>query len=111
MSQKHTFAGIILQQLGGGKFIAMTGCSNFLQAEITETNPIPWLRMNLIRNSSKANRLKIFLNDMDTYTMYFYKQEMKNFEPVISMEQKFEGVYADMLQPIFNQVTGLDTSL
>lgn len=111
MSTTATFASEILAQLGGSKFIAMTGSSNFLFAEVTESNPIPWLRMNLSRNSGKVNRLKVYLNDNDTYTMEFYMQKIKGVEVDISNKKSFEGVYCDMLQSIFTKVTGLHASL
>lgn len=105
-------ATTILQQLGGNKFVVMTGSKNFLYAEKSETVNNEWLRMDLTTNKAKCNRLKITLNDDDTYTMKFYKQVIKNYvDVVISNEQTFEGVYCDMLQEIFTQVTGLYTRL
>ena len=59
-------AQIILEQLGGNKFIAMTGAKNFVSDGDT-------LRMTLPRNGSKANRLNITLAPDDTYTMHFFK--------------------------------------
>ena len=105
-------ATTILQQLGGNKFLVMTGSKNFLYAEKSETVENEWLRMDLTKNSANVNRLKITLNADDTYTMKFYKQVIKNYvDVVISNEQTFEGVYCDMLQEIFTKVTGLKTSL
>ena len=43
-------ADIILEQLGGNKFVVMTGASHFVSDGNT-------LRMQLPRNISKANRL------------------------------------------------------
>jgi hypothetical protein len=104
----------ILKQLGGNKFIAMTGAKNFLHADVTESNPNAWLRMDLPTNRAKVNRLKITLQDNDTYTMHFYRMVLgksTNWTPKISNEQTFDGVYDDMLQDIFTNVTGLDTHL
>lgn len=107
-----TTGHIILQQLGGNKFIAMTGSKQFLFAQITETNKKEWLRMNLAANIAGVNRLTITLEANDTYTMEFYHQRMtKNFDVIISKKQTYEGVYHDQLQPIFTKVTGLQTSL
>lgn len=47
-------ADIILEQLGGSKFLAMTGANHLLSDGNT-------LRMNLPKNASKANRLWITL--------------------------------------------------
>jgi len=108
----QTIAAEILQQLGGRKFVAMTGSKNMLFAEITESNPNIWLRMDLSKNSGKVNRLKIVLNANDTYTMKFYNQRIVNYTDVkISNEQTFEGVYCDQLREIFTKVTGLYTTL
>lgn len=102
----------MLNQLGGKRFIAMTGSKNFLFADVTETNPKVWLRMDLTKNAAGVNRLKIYYNPDDTYTMEFYKQVItKDFEVKISKTQTFENIYCDQLQEIFTQVTGLYTSL
>jgi len=112
MENQITIAKEILNQLGGSKFLAMTGSKNLLYAEITESNPNFWLRMDLIRNKAKANRLKITLTDMDTYIMKFYNQQIKNYtEVVITNEKTIEGVYCDQLQEMFTEITGLDTAL
>lgn len=102
----------ILNQLGGRKFVAMTGSKNFTFEGISEHNKNINLRMDLSTNKSGANRLEIHLMTDDTYTMKFYKLSFKNrCEAVISKEQTFDGVYCDMLQSIFTQVTGMHTSL
>jgi hypothetical protein len=107
-------ATITIEQLGGRRFIAMTGSKNFLRGEVSETNPKPWLRMDLTTNKAGVNRLKITLEANDTYTLEFYKMvcgKSTNWEAKISKEQKIEGVYSDMLQSIFTKVTGLYTQL
>ena len=102
----------ILRQLGGSKFTVMTGSSKFLFADITETNKNYWLRMNLASNKAKVNRLKIILNGDDTYTMKFYRQTIRNHtDVVITNEHTYDGVYCDMLQDVFTDVTGLYTHL
>lgn len=103
-STSKSVAQEILQQLGGNKFIAMTGSKNFMADGNT-------LIMHLARNSSKANRLKITLTPMDTYTMVFYKGVTVDFQIKIVEVKKIEGVYHDQLQKIFTSVTGLDTHL
>lgn len=115
-----SIAQIIYQQLGGNKFSVMTGSKNYLQADITETNPNAWLRMDLTKNKSKANRLKISLMPDDTYKMEFYSMRKKSWKQlaldggdlfIIGNEQTIEDVYCDQLQEIFTTVTGLYTSL
>lgn len=97
-------AQIILEQLGGNKFIAMTGAKNFMSDNDGYT-----LVMDLPPNPSKARKLRITLNGMDTYDMIFFNVNAKTLEMVTIVEHK--GVYDDMLQPIFIAVTGFDTHL
>ncbi len=94
-------AQTILSQLGGNKFIVMTGSKNFISDGNT-------LRMKLTRNNAKAQFLSITLNSMDLYDMTFYSLS-KDFKMIIK-DQK-NGIYCDMLQDIFTSVTGLYTHL
>lgn len=98
---------ILLQQLGGNKFIAMTGAKNLFFDNGT-------LLMTLSQNEGNVNRLRISLNNNnDTYTMEFFKITInrKTFEAKVSNIKKAEGIYADMLQDIFTKTTGLLTHL
>jgi hypothetical protein len=94
-------AQTILQQLGGNKFIAMTGSSKFVAGD-------NYINMKLTRNMCKAQYLKIELNSMDLYDMTFYKVD-KDLNRKVVAESK--GVYCDMLQNIFTAKTGLYTTL
>jgi len=53
-------ATIIVNQLGGKKFLAMTGCKNILALE-------NGVRMNLQKNISGANLLEVTLEPLDIY--------------------------------------------
>lgn len=105
-------ADIILEQLGGNKFLAMTGANHLLSDGNT-------LRINLPKNASKANRLWITLNADDTYTMNFFKftagrLNKKTFTWTEDKKvdvKEIKGVYCDMLQDIFTSVTGMYTHL
>lgn len=105
-------ADIILDQLGGNKFLAMTGAHHLLADGNT-------LRMQLTRNISPANRLWITLDPDDTYTMRFFKYTAPRFSSktgTFSAEKVKEvktvhGVYCDMLQDIFTATTGMYTHL
>lgn len=106
-------AGVILEQLGGHKFTAMTGSKDFLADGNT-------LRMTLVKNSSKANRLYITLDEVtDTYIMrffYYYPGRVNKKTWEWSPEKVEEiveekGVYVEDLCRIFTLVTGLDTRL
>lgn len=89
----------ILNQLGGNKFIAMTGSKNLM-------NTGNGLQMNLSKNNAKAKFLSIELTEMDLYRMTFYSL---NKEYQIETKKEVSGVYADQLNSIFEEVTGLIT--
>lgn len=94
----------ILQQLGGNKFIAMTGASR-ISGDSTH------LSFKIPRNTSKANAIGIYYDrGSDTYTMKFWKQKGAPTFEMVLVEQ-FDDVYADMLRTLFTDVTGLETSL
>lgn len=111
-----TVARTILEQLGGNKFIVMTGSKNFVDDGNT-------LRMTLAKNPSKANRLWITLDAMDTYTVRFFKytapklviseaKQTAEWKPEKVEDVKvLEGIYCDQLQEIFTEVTGMYTHL
>lgn len=105
-------ADIILQQMGGHRFVAMTGCSHFVSDGDT-------LRMSIPKNGSRANRLYITLDTDDTYTMRFFrytapKLSRKTFEFVgekVEEVKTYTGVYFDQLQELFTEVTKMYTRL
>jgi hypothetical protein len=97
------FSNTILEQLGGNKFVLMTGTKNFVKDSEKRT-----LRMKLSRNAVKAQYLTIKLTAMDDYNLEFTSYN-KNLEKKIIKE--YEGIYVDQLQEIFTEVTGLYTSL
>jgi hypothetical protein len=103
----------ILNQLGGNKFLTMTGSKNLLYSS---ENP-NWLSMHLIRNKIGAKYLKIKLTSMDLYTLTFSTSK-KVLDKSIGIKvdthvilKVVENVYFDMLQNIFTNVTGLNTHL
>jgi hypothetical protein len=105
MTEEQQIAATIIEQLGGRKFIAMTGSKNFMTSKDDEGNN--GLLMQLTRNQSGASYLRITLNSMDLYKMEFIKSRGMNLTTV----KEFDGVYDDMLQKIFTEVTGLYTHL
>ena len=90
----------ILNQLGGNRFIAMTGASNFCCGENLFT-------CKIMRNQSGANYLRIKLNSLDLYDMEFIRIH-GNTTKVVAEKN---GIYDDMLQSVFTSVTGLYTHL
>lgn len=100
---KLQVATTILQQLGGNKFIAMTGAKNLSGDEAG-------LNFKIGRNKSKATHVRINYNQgQDLYQVRFIQFNSKSCELVDL--KVLEGVYADMLQEIFTDFTGLATSL
>lgn len=103
----------ILNQLGGNNFLAMTGSKNLVYSQ-KENN---FLSMQLKKNKIGAMYLKIVLEANDTYTMIFStSKKVMNSSLGIKVDthvilKTIEGVYCDMLQSLFTENTGLDTSL
>ena len=93
-------AKTILQQLGGNKFIAMTGAKN-----LGHTNK--GLQMKIGRNSKGITHVIINLKASDTYEIEFIKLRGAKRTVV----KKVSGVYNDMLGKIFTKYTGLDVRL
>jgi hypothetical protein len=93
----------VLKQLGGNKFIAMTGAKNFIkddsQKEITFK----------IGGGAKSgiNYIRIKLTSMDLYNVEFLRLRSNDLKVVASAN----GVYNDQLQSIFTKHTGMRTSL
>ena len=90
----------VIQQLGGGRFIAMTGAKDFFIGP-------KGVVFKIGRNSKNVNYVRINLNSMDTYDVEFL--QVRKFKEKVKSEAK--GIYADMLRDAFEQHTGLRTSL
>lgn len=97
-----TVAKTILAQLGGNQFVALTGAKDFLGG-------VDFLKMKVGKNSKGVTHVKITLDPSDTYTMEFMKWNAKKLE--MSTIYKTDGIYCDMLQDIFEEHTGLYTTL
>jgi hypothetical protein len=94
-------ANIIYNQLGANRFAMMTGAKNFVAGD-------NFLMFSIGKNQSVYNKVRITLTPDDLYDLEFFKM---NRLGDISKTQKFEGVYAEQLQDLFTQVTGLYTSM
>jgi len=94
---KNIVAQTILEQLGGNKFLAMTGSKNLVGHEKT-------LTMKLTKNKISAKWLRITLNNNDLYKMEFIGGDC-------SIKVVLDNVYGNMLQESFTNVTGLFTKL
>ena len=91
-----TQASELLKQLGGNKFIMMTGAKNF-------TFGSNGLAFKIGRNAKAVNYVVIDLNGKDLYDMKFQKGTR--------VLNKVNDVYNDQLQKMFTKYTGMYTSL
>lgn len=97
----------ILRQLGGQKFIAMTGASSFAGSKNSLSFKLPG-KAGFVRNGIRG--VLITLDASDTYTVEFGKVTKRpRMEYVVIA--KHTGVYCDNLREVFTAETGLDTSL
>jgi hypothetical protein len=91
-----TVANTILEQLGGRRFIAMTGSKNFVGSQDK-------LTFSLAPNKSKGNKMRITLTPADDYTVEVFKIRGTEVKPLASVH----GVYADSLRSVFESLTGM----
>lgn len=110
----------IVKQIGGNKFLTMTG-SKIKYYGFDELGYV-YIMIELVKNQSGEKYLKIQLNGIDLYNMEFSKikktqlSEYKALGLKIYDEQQviietIENVYAEDLQEIFTDRTGLLTRL
>ena len=95
-----TVATTILGQLGGQRFIAMTGARNIV-------GDVKLLSFKLPTRGKNPNVVVITLNAQDTYDIEFGR--LRKFSYTILDQVK--SVYADSLRAVFEAKTGLRTSL
>lgn len=111
------FYKIILNQLGGNRFLVMTGAKNLVYC-----NKEKFLRFELPKNGGGVKWVKITLNFKDLYDMEFLGETkkldkklsnigIKVYEKQSFTIKKFDYLYYDQLQEIFTEVTQLYTSL
>jgi hypothetical protein len=94
-------AQTILQQLGGRRFLTMTGARDL-------TGYADALAFKLPRFSGvKVNYVKLTLTPADTYTVEFSRIHGRT----VTKLSEHTDVYCDQLQRLFEKVTGLRTSL
>jgi len=86
----------------------MTGVKNLIYSDGKDGDG-RYLAMKLPRNKSKATHLRITLTPADLYTMEFEKYNTRTLDRKVV--DRHEMVYADKLQDVFTEVTGLYTSL
>lgn len=98
-----TIATTILNQLGGKRFIAMTGSKDFVGSENS-------LQFKVIKNVKNVTHVKIeYSYGKDLYSVSFLKWNARKFE--FQVIANFDEQYAEDLQDRFEENTGLLTSL
>ena len=109
----HTIATTMLEQLGGSKFIIMTGAKDFLHGE-------DHLQFRLPRNAgakNKATNVRIeLLADDSGYKMTFFKVSKKldktlGFKTYHTEKLTEFEVIPENMREAFTRETGLDCSL
>jgi hypothetical protein len=100
-----TIAKTILNQLGGNKFIAMTGAKNFIDGGQYLSFQLP---SRFAKNG--INAVKITLTSMDLYDIEFIRVNIRAKESVKIIASE-SGIYNNDLQSFFTRNTGLATHL
>ena len=96
-------AETIIRQLGGQRFITMTGAHTF-----TYSRAGRYLTFKLPANLVGPGRFfKITFNDNDLYTLEFSKFRKLS----VTVIETADGIYSDQLQSVFSRMTRLATHL
>ena len=95
-------AKTILEQLGGSRFLAMTGAKNLLGSADALTFQLP---ANFARD--RINVVRITLTAADLYDVEFIRRRGL----AVAWVAKDCGLYADQLRASFEAATGLRVSL
>lgn len=93
-------ARTILDQLGGSRFLMMTGAKNLIGIS-------NGLSFKVGRNAKGVSHVRVTLTDADDYDVEFLACRAGD----IKTKSHCAGVYSDNLQSIFTAHTGLDTRL
>lgn len=99
--QIKAVADEILRQLGGRRFMVMTGAKNLLAVN----DQCGGLSMRVGRNDKSVNYVKIILTGMDLYDIEFGRVHGLKY----TVKSSVEGIYNDMLVEMFEKHTGLYT--
>lgn len=99
---KHVVANIILQQLGGNRFLVMTGAKNLVAGSNT-------LQFDLPKTKNRANKVRITLEPSDTYKVEYLRFSRKTLD--LTNISSFSDIYAENLRQNFESETGLYCTL
>jgi hypothetical protein len=107
-SRNIDIATTILAQLGGSHFVSMTGARALTACD-------SGLRLKLPGNMTREriNWMEVRLEPSDTYTVTFASERRPRGKAWAERKvmHTFEDVYCDQLRDLFEEVTGLLTSL
>jgi len=92
-----------LEQLGGNKFVVMTGAKNFINWGNGLSFKLPGAEFA----KQGINYVKITLDPSDTYTMEFGRTRGSEYKVI----NTHNDIYFDVLQEVFTRETGLETHL
>lgn len=102
MTNNMQVANTILQQLGGNRFLVMTGAKNLLGDEKS-------LHFKVGRNDAKVTHVRITFNGLDLYDVEFFRVAQRGLKvETLSSEH---NVHVENLRDVFTAGTGLATSL
>lgn len=103
--EKLSIANTIWQQLGSQRFQLVTGCNPIVYGE---NNGQVYLLMSVGRNCHSINRFEVSYNEgQDLYEVRFLRKRGEN----TSVVAEYKEVYSDMLHTLFEQHTGMVTSM
>lgn len=100
-------ARTILEQLGGQRFLVMTGAKHLIAGERD-------LRFRIVGRSPKGKRVNVVsitLEPSDTYKVETFYARKSNGLPDVQEISTRDDVYCDQLQECFTEMTGLYTRL
>jgi hypothetical protein len=93
-----TVANTILQQLGGRRFMVMTGSKHFVGSENS-------LSFKVGSNDKRVTHVRVTLLPSDTYKV----EALKIRNLVVTVADEADGIYCDVLADVFTRMTGLYT--
>jgi hypothetical protein len=102
MPMETTVADTILEQLGGRRFLAMTGARDLVRGRTALECRLP---ARLAKNG--ITRVRIVLTPLDVYVVETWRE----YRGRRTMVDSCDDVYAENLQDVFTRMTGLATRL
>lgn len=111
--EQMAIASTIIEQLGGHKFIVMTGARDFIASGRDDDLPGVAFRIPGTLTKNRINRVRVLLDHTDTYIVSFWvcRRQKDVHKPSMKLISKHDMIYDDMLQPLFTRETGLTTRL